>query len=100
MNDTGDKKTINAGIITLQDGTPCIVMDTAPIQIVTHVLFDNTDHTLSLVFDDQSTRRFDYPLDMGFIQILRKHPRIAIATMNNGQPADLNTYPVVSPPVV
>jgi hypothetical protein len=43
---------MNAGIVVLQDGTPCIVYDEALSSPVRHVEFSREDHQITLVYDD------------------------------------------------
>lgn len=90
---------MNAGIVCLQDGTPCIVYDEPLPHAVRHVEFDGADHQLTLVYDlppgaPRDGRRLEFPLDRRFVALLRERGTVAAACVDHGKISGLKLYPV------
>ncbi|MBU6474885.1 MAG: hypothetical protein KGQ70_02870 [Alphaproteobacteria bacterium] len=89
---------MNAGIVSLEDGTPCIVCDEKPPRAISHVSFDEDGYRLSLVYSAAGAasqeHSFEFPLDPPFVEVLRARGNVAVAFVQNKQVVDINIYPV------
>lgn len=95
---------MNAGILTLQDGTPCIAFDERLPYPIRHVEFNPADHRLTLIYlvagaskisAPKQGKKFDFPLDDRFLNLLRLRGDVAVARIDGKQLVDLAIYPVV-----
>ena len=91
---------MNAGIVSLQDGTPCIVYDEVLPHPISHVEFHYEDHCITLVYDipnaqEKSGRKFEFPLDRPFMNLLRQRGNVAVASVKGKQLIDVKIYPVI-----
>jgi len=91
---------MNAGIVILQDGTPCIVYDDKLPYPVRHVEFNYEDHRITLVYDvpgakEKQGQQFDYPLDSRFLSLLEKNGEVAVASVKNDQLVDIKEYSII-----
>lgn len=90
---------MNAGIVNLVDGTPCIVYDeTLPYEI-SHVEFNEENHQVSLIYlvpnsTQKQGREFEFPLDAPFVTLLRERGDVAVACIKGKQLIDFNIYNV------
>lgn len=85
---------MNAGIVTLKDGTPCIAYDEKLPYAVSHVEFNEENHQITLVYaiPDSTERQgheFAFPLDRPFVELLRKRGDVAVAFLKNKQVIDI-----------
>ena len=90
---------MNAGIVSLQDGTPCIVYDEKLPYAISHVEFNEENHQLTLVYATPDSvkkqgREFEFPLDRPFVSLLRERGDVAIALVQNKQVLDIKVYSV------
>ncbi len=93
---------MNAGIVSLEDGTPCIVYDEKLPHSVSHVSFNEDGYQITLVYSDSGVAEakgytFEFPLDPPFAEVLRARGDVALAFMKDRQLVDINIYPVVFP---
>ncbi|MCK5374779.1 MAG: hypothetical protein KAJ40_05800 [Alphaproteobacteria bacterium] len=91
---------MNAGIVILQDETPCIVYDEELPCPVRHVEFDYEDHQITLVYDvskaeEVQNLKFDFPLDRRFLSLLEKEGSVTLASIKNEQLVDIKEYSVI-----
>jgi hypothetical protein len=113
---------MNAGIVILQDGTPCLVYDETLPHPVKCVEFCRNDFLVTLVYDapaevkksatgnvvlgqskiaqmmktpPKQGRKLEYPLDHGFVAVLEEKKTIALGVVLQGQLADVKLVPVV-----
>ncbi len=105
---------MNAGIVILQDGSPCLVYDEALPGEVAHVELSRADHQMTIVYetpappekDDpfgaqrsgiqrlskiarkkgpvRASFKLDYPIEPRFFNLLEKKKLIAIGAVVNG----------------
>jgi hypothetical protein len=88
---------LNAGIVTLEDGTPCIVYDEKLPHAVSHVEFNGENHQITLVYAQPGGARgheFAFPLDRVFLQLLQERGNVAVAYLNDRQVVEINVFPV------
>ncbi len=90
---------MNAGIVSLEDGTPCIVYDEQLPYAISHVAFNDDGYQITLVYADADPsgpegHTFEYPLDPPFVELLGERGNVAVAFMQNQQVIDINIYPV------
>ena len=89
---------MNAGIVVLQDGTPCITCDEPLPHPVKRVDFSREDYQLTLVYElengDKQQKKFEYPLAHDFVELLDEKRLVAIAIVKEDQVIDINIYPV------
>lgn len=90
---------MNAGIVNLEDGTPCIVYDEALPYAISHVEFNEENYQISLIYkmpgsSPKQGREFAFPLDLPFVELLRERGDVAVAFMKGKQVIDLNIYSV------
>ncbi len=91
---------MNAGIVILKDGTPCIVYDDKLPFPVKHVEFCRDDFILSLVYDApgtsklfaQKSLKFPHPLDPPFARLLAERGHVAVAKVEKGQISDIRLF--------
>ena len=92
---------MNAGIITLKDGTLCIMYDQKLPYPIDHVEFCRDDFSVTLVYklpDEKAPKqgaKFDYPLDPPFAKLLEKNPKVAVSFVKDKQAVDIKIYSVV-----
>jgi hypothetical protein len=91
---------MNAGIITLRDGTPCIVYDEELPHPIRHVEFSREDYQLTLVYKvpegkPKAGKKFDYPLDHPFVKVLEKNKKMAVARVQKGDLFEIQMYSVI-----
>lgn len=91
---------MNAGIVCLKDGTPCITYDEILPCDISHVEFNETNHQLTLMYDREDDEgrvgyEFPFPLDPPFTALLRERGNVAVAFIQEGQPFDFNIYNVI-----
>lgn len=88
---------MNAGIVILTDGTPCIAFDEALPHLVRHVVFDAETYQISLVYDvaEDVKKMFEYPLDPPFLAVLREKKEVALAQTINGELIDISMFSVI-----
>ena len=93
---------MNAGILILKDGTPCIAYDEQLPYLIKHVEFDPADYQLTLVYDVKGGskmmkqgKKFDFPLDHGFVKLLNTRKNIAVACIQHGELFEIKMYPVL-----
>jgi hypothetical protein len=92
---------INAGIIVLKDGSPCIVYDGALPHPIKHVEFCRDDFQLSLIYQLPSDKmpkdgfKFDFPLDQKFVTLLDQKKQCAAAFVKDQQMVEIKMYNVV-----
>jgi hypothetical protein len=91
---------MNAGIVMLRDGTPCIVYDEHLPHLIKHVEFDPEDFQLTLIYDlpanlPKMGRKFEFPLDHRFLKVLRQRNKVACAVVQNGDIFEIKMYSVI-----
>ncbi len=93
---------MNAGIVILQDGTPCIAYDEVLPFPIHHVEFSREDYQVSFIYEtpDKSiqSRKFEFPLDRPFVTLLEKRKDVAVAYIKNGDLFEIKMYSVVFVP--
>jgi len=90
---------MNAGIVSLQDGTPCIVYDEKLPHPIKHVEFNEENHQLTLVYAlppsaGRQGYEFDFPLDPDFTALLRERGDVAVACAEKKKIQDVTVFPV------
>ena len=90
---------MNAGIVNLQDGTPCIVYDEKLPHAIKHVEFNEENHQLTLVYAlpvaaGRQGYEFDFPLDPAFTAVLRGRGDVAVAYAEKQKIQDVSVFPV------
>jgi len=91
---------MNAGIVSLQDGTPCIVYDEALPYLIDYVEFNEENHQITLVYilppgvKGKQGMEFPYPLDSDFLEVLRDRGDVAVAFVKNKQLSDITLFSV------
>ena len=93
---------MNAGIVILQDGTPCIAYDEALPLPIRHVEFNRDDFCVTLVFDtpgriNRQGKKFDFPLDHRFVELLEERGNVAVAQIKGKQVVDIKSYSLANP---
>ena len=96
---------MNAGIVMLQDGTPCIAYDERLPFPIHHIEFCRGDFQISFVYDApkkgpggsfmRETRKFEFPLDHPFVKLLEERGNVAVAYMNKTDLLEIKVYPVI-----
>ena len=92
---------LNVGIVTLKDGSPCIVYDQALPHPIKHVEFCRDDFQISLVYRLADAAappqgvKFDFPLDQQFAALLEKKKTCAVAFVKDSQVSEIKMYNVV-----
>ena len=92
---------MNAGIVVLKDGTPCIAYDEKLPHPVRHVEFNREDFRLSLIYeiegqpDSREGRTFDFPLDHAILALLKEQEQVAIAKIKDANLTEFKIYPIV-----
>lgn len=91
---------MNAGIVMLRDGTPCLVYDEQLPHLIKHVEFNREDYQLTLIYKlpenlGKHGRKFEFPLDHRFVQHLEKKKKVAVACVQNGDLFEIKMYSVV-----
>ena len=86
---------MNAGIVILEDGSPCIVYDEKLPYDISHVEFNEDNHLITLVYAVRGTterhgHEFSYPLDRPFIPLLRERGNVVTCLMKSKQVIDFN----------
>jgi len=86
---------MNAGIVTLVDGSPCIVYDEKLPYDIDHVEFNEDDHLITLAYaipgsTAKQGHTFSYPLDRPFVTLLRERGNVIVAFMKDKQVVDIN----------
>ncbi|MDD9900314.1 MAG: hypothetical protein OXT65_04985 [Alphaproteobacteria bacterium] len=90
---------MNAGIVVLKDGTPCIVFDD-PLPPVGKVIFTAEDHLLTLVFEQPDAsgnthRKLEYPLEPDMVDFLKERGNVAVGMVVSGALKDIRMVNVV-----
>lgn len=93
---------MNAGIVILKDGTPCIAYDDKLPFPIKYVEFCRQDYTLTLVYNApgaskmfaQKGLKFDHPLDPPFAKLLEDRGNVAVARVDKSQLTEIKVYPV------
>jgi hypothetical protein len=88
---------MNAGIIILKDGSPCIVYDGVLPYPVKWVEFSMANHQLTLVYDHpqairQQGKKFDFPLDARFVSFLKQNKAVAVARIEGQELVDIQPF--------
>lgn len=91
---------MNAGIVILQDGTPCIAYDDELPYPIKYVEFNYEDHRITLVYNipdskEKKGQRFDFPLDSRFLNLLEKKGIVAVASIKKDQLVDIKEYSII-----
>ena len=91
---------MNVGIITLRDGTPCIVYDEQLPHLIHHVEFSWEDYQLTLIYKlpegkPKDGKKFEYPLDFPFVKLLEKKKKCAVARVQKGDLFEIQLYSVI-----
>ena len=93
---------MNAGIVILEDGTPCIAYDQKLPQAISHVEFNSENFQITLVYavDEKTVQAepgmtFDFPLDHPFVDLLRERKNVAVACVEDKQLVDIKVYNVI-----
>lgn len=91
---------MNAGIVMLRDGTPCLVYDEQLPHLIKHVEFSREDYQLTLIYKlpdniPKMGRKFEFPLDMPFVKLLEQKKKVAVACVQNGDLFEIKMYSVV-----
>jgi len=90
---------MNAGIVLLQDGTPCIAYDEKLPYPIKEVEFSREDFLITLVYDvppgtPPQGRKFEFPLDHPFVKVLEERGLVAVALMNAKDLTEIKVYSV------
>lgn len=85
---------MNAGIVILEDGTPCIAFDAALPFEVSHVEFSEETHQVALMYAIPGGRVRDgyvlaFPLDPPFTALLRERKEVGVAHIKDNNIIDL-----------
>ncbi len=88
---------MNAGIVILRDGTPCIVYDEALPYPVRIVEFSREDYQVTLVYKTpegapKEGRKFEFPLDHRFVALLEERKNVAVAKIKNDQLTEIQMF--------
>jgi len=88
---------MNAGIIILIDGSPCIVYDEKLPYDIDFVEFNEEDHLVKLVYKvpgatEKQGYQFSYPLDRPFVALLRERGSVIVSFIKNRQVLDTNIH--------
>lgn len=91
---------LNAGILILSDGTPCIAIDDLMEKSIKAVEVDADTSMVKLIYRPswslkQEEKELDYPLDYDFRELLAFCKYVAIAYVHGGKAIDLKEVPVV-----
>jgi len=91
---------MNAGIVTLRDGTPCIAYDEQLPYPISYVAFSRENFQITLVYDKprnilREGRRFEFPLDHPFVRLLEERGNVAVARIGTVDLVEIKVYPVV-----
>ncbi len=96
---------MNAGIIILKDGSPCIAFDEALPGPVEYVQFSTEDSLIKLIFKDKnqkltnnennSGKILEYPLDYRFRELIELTGAVHVALVRKGQVVEMKEVPVV-----
>ncbi|MDE1153992.1 MAG: hypothetical protein PW788_15785 [Micavibrio sp.] len=91
---------MNAGIVTLRDGTPCIAYDELLPFPISYVEFCRADFQIKLVYDKPQNylregRKFEFPLDHPFVRLLEERRNVAVARIGSIDLVEIKVYPVV-----
>ena len=92
---------MNAGIVTLKDGTPCIVYDEKLPYPIRHVEFCRDDFQITLAYRLPEEKappqgmKFDFPVDELFVKLLEKNKTVAVGFVKDQQLAEIKLYNVV-----
>jgi hypothetical protein len=86
---------MNAGIVILVDGSPCIVYDEKLPYDIDYVEFNEDDHLVTLVYaipnaTEKQGHEFSYPLDRPFVDLLRERGNVIVSFIKNRQVIDTN----------
>lgn len=86
---------MNAGIISLMDGSPCIVYDEKLPHEISHVEFNEDNHLITLAYENPAPGskrgyQFSYPLDRPFLAVIRERGSVVVAYMKDKQLVDIN----------
>lgn len=87
---------MNASIVILPDGAPCIVLDEDLPHPIGYVVFDYADFCLTLMYapPQKNGYKLSYPLDHPFVETLKAKPVIAVTFSKNNKMSEISAYPV------
>lgn len=92
---------MNAGMVVLRDGTPCITYDTVLPHPIWYVEFSHEDYQLTLVYDTKDKGgahegyKFPYPVDHAFVALMKERESVAIAKIDKNAMVEFKMYSVV-----
>jgi len=98
---------MNAGLLTLQDGSACLAFEGELPFPLKHVEFNPEDYRITLVFDrprapgksmftqKKEARTFDFPVDPLFANLFKISSTISVAQIIDGQLIDIHLYSLV-----
>src|SRR4051812_5000627 len=86
---------MHASIVTLVDGSPCIVYNEKLPYDVKYVEFNEDNHLVSLIYDipgstEKQGYTFSYPLDRPFVALLRERGNVVVSFIKDRQVFDTN----------
>lgn len=86
---------MDAGIVSLVDGAPCIVYNEKLPYDISYVEFNEENHQITLVYDIPGSSgkqgyEFDYPLDRPFVNLLRQRGNVVVTFIKDKQVIDIN----------
>ncbi|HYD19328.1 MAG TPA: hypothetical protein VEF76_12705 [Patescibacteria group bacterium] len=95
---------MNAGIVILRDGTPCIAYDNKLPYPIKHIEFSRETFQLTLVYNVPGVSKisgrkqghtFEYPLDHAFVLNLEEKGMCGVAAMGAKDLLEIKLYSVV-----
>ncbi len=98
---------MNAGLVVLKDGTPCLAYEGLLPYPIRHVEFNPEDHRITIVFDaprkkgkslfmtKKEGKTFEFPVDPLFVNLFKTRNTIAVAAVNNEKLGDIRMYSLV-----
>ncbi|MDI1227214.1 MAG: hypothetical protein PSY14_05985 [bacterium] len=95
---------MNAGIVMLRDGTPCIAYDDKLPYPIKHIEFCRANFLLTLVYNvpgaskisgRKQGKTFEYPLDHPFVKTLEQKRVCGVAAMGDKDLLEIKMYSVV-----
>lgn len=86
---------MDAGIVSLMDGSPCIVLNEKLPYDISYVEFNEENHQITLVYDipgssEKKGYEFEYPLDRPFVNLLRQRGNVIVTFIKDKQVIDIN----------
>jgi hypothetical protein len=91
---------MNASIVIMKDGTPCLVYDEPFPHNIKYVAFSREDFQISLVFDIAAPKKvrehkFELPIDPSFAKLLEQKGHIGLSHIEGGKVKKTAIVPVV-----